>query len=58
MNGKTPSVAESLECVAASDVLVASEGRFSRAAVTLSNHVKVCVRVCLRLFCVCWMPRF
>lgn len=47
LSGQSPSVAEALECVTASDVLVASEGTFSRAAVALSNHVKVCVRACV-----------
>lgn len=37
----SPSVADTLECIAASDVLVASESKFSRAAAVLSNHVKV-----------------
>lgn len=41
----SPSVAETLECIAASDVLVASESTLSRAAVVLSKHVKV--RICL-----------
>lgn len=37
----SPSVVEALECIAASDVLVASESKLSRAAVVLSEHVKV-----------------
>lgn len=37
----SPSVAETLECIATSDVLIASESKFSRAAAVLSDHVKV-----------------
>lgn len=37
----SPSVADTLECIAASDVLVASESKFSRAAAVLASHVKV-----------------
>lgn len=42
LNERTaPESSQSLDCIAASDLFIASESKFSRAGAVLSDHVKV-----------------